>query len=130
MKKFLLITVCLFLVFFFSLRIKEDLQRYRLLTDESKNLEQTKSSLIKEKEKLDQLLEEGKQEEALEQTARLMLGLKKKGEEVIMVLPPKDSSNFELPISTSSDSLSEKSSNSFFTKISQIWYNLIKKLKK
>ena len=130
MKKFLLITVCLFLVFFFSLRIKEDLQRYRLLTDESKNLEQTKSSLIKEKEKLDQLLEEGKQEEALEQTARLMLGLKKKGEEVIMVLPPKDSSNFELSISTSSDSLSEKSSNSFFTKISQIWYNLIKKLKK
>ena len=130
MKKFLLITVCLFLVFFFSLRIKEDLQRYRLLTDESKNLEQTKSSLIKEKEKLDQLLEEGKQEEALEQTARLMLGLKKKGEEVIMVLPPKDSSNFELPISTSSNALSEKSSNSFFTKISQIWYNLIKKLKK
>ena len=130
MKKFLLITVCLFLVFFFSLRIKEDLQRYRLLTDESKNLEQTKSSLIKEKEKLDQLLEEGKQEEALEQTARLMLGLKKKGEEVIMVLPPKDSSNFELSISTSSDSLFEKSSNSFFTKISQIWYNLIKKLKK
>jgi cell division protein FtsB len=130
MKKFLLITVCLFLVFFFSLRIKEDLQRYRLLTDESKNLEQTKSSLTKEKEKLEQLLEEGKQEEALEQTARLMLGLKKKGEEVIMVLPPKDSSNFELSISTSSDSLSEKSSNSFFTKISQIWYNLIKKLKK
>jgi cell division protein FtsB len=130
MKKFLLITVCLFLVFFFSLRIKEDLQRYRLLTDESKNLEQTKSSLTKEKEKLEQLLEEGKQEEALEQTARLMLGLKKKGEEVIMVLPPKDSSNFELSISTSSDSLFEKSSNSFFTKISQIWYNLIKKLKK
>ena len=130
MKKFLLITVCFFLVFFFSLRIKEDLQRYRLLTDESKNLEQTKSSLTKEKEKLEQLLEEGKQEEALEQTARLMLGLKKKGEEVIMVLPPKDSSNFELSISTSSDSLSEKSSNSFFTKISQIWYNLIKKLKK
>ncbi len=106
------------------------MQRYRLLTDESKNLEQTKSSLTKEKEKLEQLLEEGKQEEALEQTARLMLGLKKKGEEVIMVLPPKDSSNFELSISTSSDSLSEKSSNSFFTKISQIWYNLIKKLKK
>ena len=130
MKKFLLITVCLFLVFFFSLRIKEDLQRYRLLTDESKNLEQTKSSLTKEKEKLEQLLEEGKQEEALEQTARLMLGLKKKGEEVIMVLPPKDSSNFELSISTSSDSLFEKSSNSFFTKISQIWYSLIEKLKK
>ena len=89
MKKFLLITVCLALIFFFSLRIKGDLQMYRLLTDESKDLKQTKSSLTKEKEKLEQLLEEGKGEEVLEQTARLMLGLKKEGEDVIMVLPPK-----------------------------------------
>jgi len=103
---------------------------YRLLTDESEGLEQTKNSLTKEKEKLEQLLEEGKGEEALEQTARLMLGLKKEGEDVIMVLPPKDSSDSELQISTSSNSLSEKSFNSFFSKISQIWYNLIGKLKK
>jgi len=130
MKKFLLITVCLALIFFFSLRIKGDLQMYRLLTDESEGLEQTKNSLTKEKEKLEQLLEEGKGEEALEQTARLMLGLKKEGEDVIMVLPPKDSSDSELQISTSSNSLSEKSFNSFFSKISQIWYNLIGKLKK
>lgn len=130
MKKFLLITVCLALIFFFSLRIKGDLQMYRLLTDESEDLEQTKSSLTKEKEKLEQLLEEGKREEALEQTARLMLGLKKEGEEVIMVLPPKDSSDSELQISTSSNSLSEESSNSFFSKIVQIWYNLIGKFKK
>ena len=130
MKKFLLITVCLALIFFFSLRIKGDLQMYRLLTDESESLEQTKSSLTKEKEKLEQLLEEGKREKALEQTARLMLGLKKEGEEVIMVLPPKDSSDSELQISTSSNSLSEESSNSFFSKIIQIWYNLIGKFKK
>ena len=130
MKKFLLITVCLALIFFFSLRIKGDLQMYRLLTDESKDLEQTKSSITKEKEKLEQLLEEGKREKALEQTARLMLGLKKEGEEVIMVLPPKDSSDSELQISTSSNSLSEESSNSFFSKIVQIWYNLIGKFKK
>ena len=103
---------------------------YRLLTDESESLEQTKSSLTKEKEKLEQLLEEGKGEKALEQTARLMLGLKKEGEEVIMVLPPKDSSDSELQISTSSNSLSEESSNSFFSKIIQIWYNLIGKFKK
>ena len=128
MKKFLLITVCLALVFFFSLRIKGDLQMYRLLTDESESLEQTKNSLTKEKEKLEQLLEEGKREEALEQTARLMLGLKKEGEDVIMVLPPKDSSDFELQISTSSEF--EESSNSFFSKIVQIWYNLIEKFKK
>ena len=128
MKKFLLITVCLALIFFFSLRIKGDLQMYRLLTDESKDLEQTKSSITKEKEKLEQLLEEGKREEALEQTARSMLGLKKEGEEVVMVLPPKDSFDSELQISTSSEP--EESSNSFFAKIVQIWYNLIGKFKK
>jgi len=130
MKKFLLITVCLALIFFFSLRIKGDLQMYRLLTDESKDLKQTKSSLTKEKEKLEQLLEEGKGEEVLEQTARLMLGLKKEGEDVIMILPPKDSSDPDLQISTSSNSLSEESSNSLFSKITQIWYNLIEKFKK
>ncbi|HZI95778.1 MAG TPA: septum formation initiator family protein [Candidatus Paceibacterota bacterium] len=130
MKKFLLITVCLALIFFFSLRIKGDLQMYQLLTDESKDLEQTKSSLTKEKEKLEQLLEKGKGEEALEQTARLMLGLKKEGEDVVMVLPPKDSPDFELQISTSSNSLSQEPSNSFFSKIVQVWYNLIGKFKK
>jgi len=128
MKKFLLITVCLTLVFFFSLRIKGDLQTYQLLIDESEDLEQTKSNLIKEKEKLEQLLEKGKGEESLEQTARLMLGLKKEGEDVIMVLPPKDSSDSEIQISTSSEP--EESSNSFFSKIVQIWYNLIGKFKK
>jgi len=130
MKKFLLITVCLALIFFFSLRIKGDLQMYQLLIDESEGLAQTNSSLTKEKERLEQLLEEGKREEALEQTARLMLGLKKEGEEVIMVLPPKDSSGSELQISTSSNSLSEESSNFLFSKITQIWYNLIEKFKK
>jgi len=130
MKKFLLITVCLALIFFFSLRIKGDLQMYQLLINESESLAQTNSSLTKEKERLEQLLEEGKREEALEQTARLMLGLKKEGEEVIMVLPPKDSSDSELQISTSSNSLSEESSNFLFSKITQIWYNLIEKFKK
>ena len=128
MKKFLLITVCLTLIFFFSLRIKGDLQTYQLLIDESEDLEQTKSNLIKEKEKLEQLLEKGKGEESLEQTARLMLGLKKEGEDVIMVLPPKDSSDSEIQISTSFEP--EESSNSFFSKIVQIWYNLIGKFKK
>jgi len=130
MKKFLLIIISFTLVFFFFPRIKEDLQRYRLLTEESENLEQTKTNLMKEKEKLQQLLEKGKQEESLEQTARLMLGLKKKEEEVIMVLPPKDSSGLEPQISTSSDFVSEEYSNFFFSKIVQIWYDLIEKFKK
>ena len=59
-----------------------------------------------------------------------MLGLKKEGEDVVMVLPPKDSSDSELQINTSSNSLSEESSNSLFSKITQIWYNLIEKFKK
>lgn len=131
MKKFFLIIISLVLIFLFSSRIREDLQRYRLLTDEVKSLEQTKSNIQKEKEKTQQLLEKEKQEETLEQAARLMLGLKKSGEEVIMVLSTNDSSNVvELQNSTSSDSLPEKPFNSFFSKISQIWYNLIGKLKK
>jgi len=130
MKKLLIIIISLALIFFFSLRIKEDLQTYRLLSDEVKSLEQTKSNIEKEKEKTKQLLKEEKQEETLEQEARLMLGLKKSGEEVIMVLPPKNSSDSELQISTSSDSSFKESSNSFFSKISQIWYNLIRKLTK
>ncbi len=130
MKKFLLIIISFTLVFFFFPRMKEDLQRYRLLTEESENLEQTKTNLMKEKEKLQQLLEKGKQEESLEQTARLMLGLKKKEEEVIMVLPPKDSSGLESQISTSSNFVSEEYSNFFFSKIVQIWYDLIEKFKK
>jgi len=130
MKKFLLIIISFTLVFFFFPRMKEDLQRYRLLTEESENLEQTKTNLMKEKEKLQQLLEKGKQEESLEQTARLMLGLKKKEEEVIMVLPPKDSSGLEPQISTSSNFVTEEYSNFFFSKIIQIWYDLIEKFKK
>jgi len=59
-----------------------------------------------------------------------MLGLKKKEEEVIMVLPPKDSSGLEPQISTSSDFVSEEYSNFFFSKIVQIWYDLIEKFKK
>jgi len=48
MKKFLLIIISFTLVFFFFPRMKEDLQRYRLLTEESENLEQTKTNLMKE----------------------------------------------------------------------------------
>ncbi|MCK4805795.1 MAG: hypothetical protein KAS91_01255 [Candidatus Pacebacteria bacterium] len=131
MKKLLLIIISLALIFLFSLRIREDLQTYRLLTDEVKSLEQTKSNIEQEKEKAEQLLEKEKQEEVLEQATRLMLGLKKSGEEVIMVLPTKDSSDVSgYQNSTSSNSFPEKSFNSFFSKISQIWYNLIEKLKK
>lgn len=131
MKKILFIIISLVFIFFFSLRIIEDFQRYQLLTNEVKSLEQRKSSIEKEKEKIEQLLQEEKQEEALEQAARLMIGLKKSGEKVIMVLPIKDTSNIaEFQNSTSSDSLPEKSFNSFFSKISQIWYNLIRRLKK
>jgi predicted transcriptional regulator len=119
------------LIFFFSSRIKDDWKRYRLLNDEVKELEQRNSNIQREKEKLEKLLKEGKQEEALEYEARLMLGLKKSGEEVIMVLPTENFSNVaEQQNSTSSDSLFEKSSNQFVLKISQIWYSLISKLKK
>lgn len=130
MKKFLLITISLILVFFFFSRIKEDWQRYQLLSGEVRSLEQKKINLEEEQKKLKQLLEEGRQEEVLEKEARLMLGLKKKGEKVVMILPPKDFSDIsEVSVSTSSKSLSKGYFNSILSKISQIWYDIIEKLK-
>ncbi|GAI11436.1 unnamed protein product [marine sediment metagenome] len=93
------------------------MQTYRLLTDEVKSLEQTKSNIEKEKEKTEQLLKKEKQEEVSEKEARLMLGFKKEGEEVVMILPPKNSSNIsEVSISTSSDFLPENLLIRFFLK--------------
>jgi hypothetical protein len=105
--------------------MKEDWQTYQSLTDEAESLEQKKGSLEQEQQRLEQVLEGGRQEEALEKEARLMLGLKKEGEEVIMVLPPEGlSNNSGVSISTSSDDLTQKTVDSFLSKVFQIWYDI------
>lgn len=125
MKKFLLIIVIFAIAFFLLLRIKGDWQTYQSLTDEAESLGQKKESLEQEQQRLEQVLEEGRQEEASEKEARLMLGLKKEGEKVIMVLPPEGlSNNSGVSISTSSDDLTQKTAGSFLSKVFQIWYDI------
>jgi cell division protein FtsB len=129
MKKFLLISISVILVFFLSQRIKEDWQRHQLLTDEVSGLESRKENLLREQERLEQLLEQGSQEELLEKEVRSMLGFKKEGEEVILVVPP--GGNNEVLINESPElSATLISSDSFLSTLSQFWHNLLEKFKK
>jgi cell division protein FtsB len=128
MKKFLLISISIVLVFFLSQRIKEDWQRHQLLTEEVSSLESRKENLLREQERLEQLLEQGSQEDLLEKEARSMLGFKKEGEEVVLVVPP--STNNEVSVNESSEfSATLVSQNNFLSVFSQFWYNLLEKLK-
>jgi cell division protein FtsB len=128
MKKFLLISISVILVFFLSQRIKEDWQRHQLLTDEVSGLELRKENLLREEERLEQLLKQGSQEDLLEKEVRSMLGFKKEGEEVVLVVPP-SVNNKELANESSELSAILVSQDNFFSAFSQFWYNLLEKLK-
>jgi cell division protein FtsB len=128
MKKFLLISISIILIFFLSQRIKEDWQRYQLLTEEVSGLESRKENLAREQERLEQLLEQGNQEELLEKEVRSMMGFKKEGEEVVLVVPP-GSSNETLINEAPELSATLVSQDNFLSAFSQFWYDLLKKLK-
>ncbi|MDD3098389.1 MAG: septum formation initiator family protein [Candidatus Pacebacteria bacterium] len=128
MKKFLLILISIVLVLLLSQRIKDDWQRHQLLTEEVSNLELRQENLLKEQKRLEQLLEQGNQDELLEREVRSMLGFKKEGEEVILVLPP--TNNKELINESPELSATLVSSNTFFSAISQFWYDLLAKFKR
>ncbi|MDD3488199.1 MAG: septum formation initiator family protein [Candidatus Pacebacteria bacterium] len=130
MKKFLLILISVFVIFFLAKRIPEEWQRHRLLTSEVENLEMKKQGLLEEEERLGQVLETGTQEEILEREARLMLGYKKEGEQVVLVIP--STNNTEEIATTSERELSASMSlgNDIISKFSQFWHNLIEKIKK
>ncbi|MDD5722091.1 MAG: septum formation initiator family protein [Candidatus Pacebacteria bacterium] len=130
MKKFLLILISIFVIFFLAKRIPEEWQRHRLLTSEVENLEMKKQGLLEEEERLGQVLETGTQEEILEREARLMLGYKKEGEQVVLVIP--STNNTEEIATTSERELSASMSlgNDIISKFSQFWHNLIEKIKK
>lgn len=127
MKNFLLILVSIAIIFFLAQRIQEDWQRHQSLTEEVSGLELRKENLIKEQERLEQLLEQGSQEEILEKEVRSMLGFKKEGEEVVLIIPPTD--NVESSTNSASGlSASLNSQNSFLSSLSRFWYNLLDKL--
>jgi cell division protein FtsB len=128
MKKFLLISISIILVFFLSQRIKEDWQRYQLLTEEVSGLESRKENLEREQERLEQLLEQGDQEELLEKEVRSMMGFKKEGEEVVLIVPS-GIKNGLLANENTELSATLVSQDNFLSAFSQFWYNLLEKLK-
>ena len=128
MKKFLLISISIILVFFLSQRIKEDWQRYQLLTEEVSGLESRKENLEREQERLEQLLEQGDQEELLEKEVRSMMGFKKEGEEVVLIVPS-GTKNGLLANENTELSATLVSQDNFLSAFSQFWYNLLEKLK-
>jgi len=87
MKRFFLIILIFSLVIVLGLRIKEDWSRYRILKNEVNELITKDIRLSEEEKRLERLKEEGSKIEVLEREAREMLGLKKEGENVVLVLP-------------------------------------------
>ncbi|MDD5760508.1 MAG: septum formation initiator family protein [Candidatus Pacebacteria bacterium] len=129
MKKFLLILISIVIVIILAQRIQGDWQRYKLLTEEFSDLESKKENLLKEQARLEQLLEQGSQKELLEKEARSMLGFKKEGEEVVLIIP--STNNTESATDSVSSTLSSSSSaqNSLLSNLSEIWYNFLEKLR-
>lgn len=122
MKKILIIisSILLGILLLFSLR--GNWERNKILKEEVTDLQKKESNLQKETGRLDKLITEGQKEASLEREVRSMLGFKKKGEKVVLVLPP--------TISNPATTTSEKTANTTFSfskslsKIRQIWYNL------
>jgi len=129
MKKLLLILIRIVIIVVFAQRIWEDWQRYQLLAEEVGNLELKKENLLKEKSRLERLLEEGSREELLEKEARSMLGFKKEGEEVVLIIPPTNNIESATNSASSDSSVFLNSQNSFLSNLSQLWYTLLEKLK-
>ncbi|MFA5392315.1 MAG: septum formation initiator family protein [Candidatus Paceibacterota bacterium] len=121
MKRFFLILAIFSLVIIFGLRIKDDWFRYRMLKAEVDESKAKNASLLQEEKRLERLKEEGSKTEVLEREAREMLGLKKEGENVILILPL---NNQVLSNETTTQGiiLSEHF-KIFIAQITRIWYN-------
>ncbi|MGE4554599.1 MAG: hypothetical protein AB7D02_00445 [Candidatus Paceibacterota bacterium] len=107
---------------FFLIKIRDFYSSYRYLKREVLKLEKQKNYLLKEKELLEKNLLVDK-ERALEREARVMMGLKKEGEEVVLVIPSfLENSQNQGP----SNLIKEESSVEKMSFLRKIWYNLLK----
>lgn len=89
------------------------LKRYLASERQQANLQQRIDELQKDKQDLKLQLQEVESKENLEQVAREQLSFKKEGENVFVVLPPKEKTNSEKATNTPS---SWSKVNSFFHK--------------
>ena len=120
MKRTILIILLCILIALISVRIKNDWLRYRFLKEEVNKLILKNEHLTEEQEKLQRLKESGSQQEVLEEEVRVMMGLQKAGEHVVLVLPidNQTSSSTTIPATTTNQI------QFFIVELSKFWYNL------
>jgi len=120
MKRTILIILLCILIALISVRIKNDWLRYRFLKEEVNKLILKNKHLTEEQEKLQRLKESGSQQEVLEEEVRVMMGLQKAGEHVVLVLPidNQTSSSTTIPATTTNQI------QFFIVELSKFWYNL------
>jgi len=131
MSKYLLIIALILASVFFGFKIKENYALHQYLKAEVQELEARKQNILKEKESLEQNLKAEERDKSLEREARLMLGLKKEGEKVILVIPPEETQGQNQNL-TQNNKLNQNNqeanqSLSFFQKI---WLNLLELVNK
>jgi len=121
MKRFFLILLIFSLVIILGLRIKDDWSRYRILKNEVNELITKNIRLSEEEKRLERLKEEGSKVEVLEKETREMLGLKKEGENVVLILPLNNQvQNNE---TTTKEIVSSKHLKILIAQIIKVWYN-------
>ncbi len=125
MAKYFLFLFLIILTIFFGYRLKGLYENYQYLKEEVSKLEKRKNYLLKEKELLEKNLTIDK-EKALEREARVMLGLKKEGEKVILVIPPKEDNQKNNSLKDNPSLNATLGRVSFWQKI---WYNFLRFLK-
>ncbi len=121
MKRFFLILLIFSLIIILGLRIKDDWSRYRILKNEVNELITKEIRLSEEEKRLERLKEEGSKTEVLEREAREMLGLKKEGENVVLILPLNNQvQNNE---TTTKEIILPEHLKIFIAQIIHLWYN-------
>ncbi|MGC8880906.1 MAG: septum formation initiator family protein [Minisyncoccia bacterium] len=125
-RNFLLLILLVFLLGGLFYRLFEDYKRHQLLKKDFLELVKKEQQLKEEIKNLEMIKSESNLLERLEKQARLMLGFKKEGEEVILVVPPKE--NQISPLTSTSTKETTKSSG-LLENLKNLWYNILKVLK-
>lgn len=105
-----------------GLRIKEDWLRYRILKDEARSLIAKNLRLSEEAKTLERLKEDGSKTEVLEKEVREILGLKKEGENVALILSL--GSQLQNSATNAQEANSANPLQNFIAQMARIWYNL------
>jgi len=126
-RNFFLILIAIIFLGSLFYQLFQEYKRYELLRKEVSELVKKEKQISEEIKNLEMIKSESNLLEKLEKEARLMLGFKKAGEEVILVVPPKETTT---SIFESTSSEAEIKENSFLKKIINLWYNFLAKLKR